>query len=92
MGSPHDFRKTYGNTMKRHVSPDVLQRLMGHADIATTMKFYTGTTAEDSARVRAALEGEFGGKVYAQITRKPESGDSPAGEVARNRVPATVRA
>ena len=92
LGSPHDLRKTYANTMKRHVSPDVLKGLMGHSDIGTTMQYYAGTTTEDSARVRAALAAEFGGEICAQVARKPESGDSQAGEVAKNRVPATVTA
>ena len=60
--------------MKRHISPDVLQKLMGHADISTTMKHYTGTTDEDSALGRAALANVFGTKTDAQLTRKVRTG------------------
>ncbi len=58
---------------------------MGHADISTTMKHYTGTTDEDSALVRAALADVFGTKTDAQLTRKADSASHPHPAAARPR-------
>jgi integrase len=37
----HDLRRTFGSRYAPHVSAPVLQRLMRHADIKTTLAFYT---------------------------------------------------
>lgn len=36
----HDFRRSFGSRMAMRVMPQVLQKLMRHADIQTTMSFY----------------------------------------------------
>ena len=94
LGSPHDLRKTYGNTMKRYVSVDVLKRLMGHSDISTTMKFYTGATADDEARVRHALAAVFGGQTDEQADEqavKSSAGDVPVVRKPPSRYHAALR-
>jgi integrase len=37
----HDLRRSFGSRYAPHVSAPVLQRLMRHADIKTTLEFYT---------------------------------------------------
>jgi integrase len=39
--TPHDLRRTYGTRMAFVVPPKVLQALMGHKDIQTTLEHYT---------------------------------------------------
>jgi integrase len=41
----HDLRRTFGSRYAPHVSAPVLQRLMRHADIKTTLTFYTNVDA-----------------------------------------------
>ncbi len=51
--SPHDFRRTFATRCAgRGVYPKVLQTILGHADIQTTMKFYVRL---EQASVRNAL-------------------------------------
>ncbi len=56
----HDLRKSYLSLMAQRLpSPKDLQRLAGHASIATTMGFYVGTEGLGE-RVRAALAEKAG--------------------------------
>ncbi len=41
--------------MSWHVPADVLQRLMGHSDIKTTMRHYAHATASEAETVRLAV-------------------------------------
>lgn len=46
--SPHDLRHTYGTMLhKKNVPIKVAQKLMGHSDPTTTMKYYIGTDYDD---------------------------------------------
>ncbi|MCZ6494524.1 MAG: tyrosine-type recombinase/integrase, partial [Planctomycetota bacterium] len=54
LGCIHDLRDTFLTGIKG-LPIDVLQRIAGHADIATTIKFYTTATERDDADVRAAV-------------------------------------
>ena len=47
--SAHDFRRAFGTRWAKKVMPAVLQRLMRHADIQTTMSYYVNLNAEDIA-------------------------------------------
>jgi len=47
--SAHDLRRSFGTRWAKKVMPAVLQRLMRHADIATTMRYYVGIDADDVA-------------------------------------------
>lgn len=47
--SAHDLRRSFGTRWAKRVMPAVLQRLMRHADIQTTMKFYVGLNADELA-------------------------------------------
>jgi len=45
----HDLRRAFGTRWAKKVMPAVLQRLMRHRAIGTTMKFYVGIEADDVA-------------------------------------------
>ena len=47
--SCHDLRRSFGTRWARRVMPAVLQRLMRHSNIATTMKFYVTMDADSVA-------------------------------------------
>lgn len=52
----HALRHTFGHTLaSRGVKPRVLQRLMGHADLDTTMRYYTHFTEADDREALALL-------------------------------------
>ena len=55
--SAHDLRRAFGTRWAKQVSPAVLQRLMRHADIGTTMKYYVHL---DAAEVVEDLWAKFG--------------------------------
>jgi integrase len=38
---------------KKKVDPEILQRLMGHESVTTTMKFYTGASENELAETAA---------------------------------------
>lgn len=45
----HDLRRSFGERWAARVMPNVLQELMRHEHISTTMKFYVGRNAERTA-------------------------------------------
>jgi integrase len=45
----HDLRRSFGTRWAKRVMPAVLQRLMRHADIATTMRYYVTMDADTVA-------------------------------------------
>ena len=47
--SAHDLRRSFGERWAMRVMPHVLQQLMRHESIETTMKFYVGRNAETTA-------------------------------------------
>lgn len=47
--SAHDFRRAFGTRLSLDVMPAVLQALMRHKSIQTTMQFYVGRNAESIA-------------------------------------------
>ena len=47
--SAHDLRRSFGMRWAGRVMPNVLQELMRHEHITTTMKFYVGRNAERTA-------------------------------------------
>lgn len=55
----HDLRRSFGTRWSKRVKPAVLQGLMRHADIKTTMEFYVDQDADD---VAADLWRDFGGR------------------------------
>lgn len=55
--SAHDLRRSFGERWSRRVMPAVLQELMRHESIETTMLFYVGRNAENTAAVLWAAAG-----------------------------------
>jgi len=47
--SAHDLRRAFGTRWAQRVRPAVLQRLMRHASIQTTMDYYVALDADDLA-------------------------------------------
>lgn len=57
--SSHDLRRSFGLRWSRRVMPPVLQELMRHESIETTMKYYVRLDAQSmAAELYAALESE----------------------------------
>ena len=57
----HDLRRSFGVRWSRQVMPQVLQLLMRHSSIATTMKYYVGQDVQHAAEVLWSTE--MGGNV-----------------------------
>ena len=47
----HDLRRSFGNRWALKVMPQVLQQMMRHSDIQTTMRFYVDLKASDLGEV-----------------------------------------
>ena len=64
--NPHRFRHTFGSRMAaENVSLPVLQRLMGHADLATTLHYIHLSTTElagEFQRAMTKIQEEYGKK------------------------------
>ena len=61
--SAHDLRRSFGErwAYRDGITPQVLQQLMRHENIETSMRYYVGRNAEATAGVLwAALEGRSG--------------------------------
>lgn len=76
--SAHDLRRTFGEKWSKIVMPAVLQQLMRHEDIGTTMAYYVGQNAESTAdAVWEAMARQS--TVSSTVTKKAsESSDSEA--------------
>jgi len=57
--SAHDLRRSFGVRWSRLVMPQVLQLLMRHDDISTTMRYYVGSDVRHAADVVAGLAPGF---------------------------------
>ncbi len=78
VGTIHDLRKTFGTWMAEAIPMHVLQRLMGHADISTTARFYLSVSDAYADQIHKALSLN----TDAQVTPKPKlrlvGGSTPA--------------
>ena len=45
----HDLRRSFGFRWSRELMPAELRELMRHEDISTTMKYYVGVNADETA-------------------------------------------
>lgn len=87
--SAHDFRRSFGARWARRVMPIVLKELMRHESIETTMQFYVGINADETAdalwAVQPAEIGEMLDNVVGSDSMQPlgaglgamNSGDAP---------------
>ena len=72
VGCIHDLRDTYLTSVKG-LPIDVLKRIAGHSDLATTLKYYTSATDRDADDVRAALAASGLSKSPLQDTSRTHS-------------------
>jgi integrase len=70
----HDLRRSFGNRWALKVMPQVLQQMMRHADIQTTMRFYVDLKAQDLGQV-----------MYAAAAKKPAKSQSQQGGKSKPR-------
>ena len=66
----HDLRRSFGTQWAKRVMPAVLKRLMRHAEIGTTMKYYVTIDADDVAD-------EFWGQNWASGNNRPTKQKRP---------------
>jgi integrase len=66
----HCLRHTFGTVMAKRVPLPVLQKLMGHADVKTTLRYVD----VDEAAKRDAIAAVFGAGVAATWQQEPERG------------------
>jgi integrase len=71
--SAHDLRRSFGERWARKVMPQVLQELMRHESIETTLKYYVGRNAELTADV---LWDVFDGDQEAMVPSTPDASDA----------------
>ena len=64
--SAHDLRRSFGTRWASRVMPVVLQELMRHSSIATTLRFYV---ASNAAKTAADLWGRYS----LDVAKKTES-------------------
>ena len=67
--SAHDLRRSFGNRWAKRAMPAVLQRLMRHENIDTTLRYYVDLDADDLYRAEEMRgngpEGKVPGKTPA---------------------------
>jgi integrase len=78
--SAHDLRRAFGSRWAVRVMPAVLQSLMRHKSIATTMQFYVGHNAQ--ANAEAAWMAISGNKTGNTDTHSPKSNPDSKHETA----------
>lgn len=66
--SAHDLRRAFGFRWSMRGLPAVLQQLMRHEDIGTTMKYYVGQNAEVMAGAMRAATGSALGSANPSAT------------------------
>ena len=59
--SAHDFRRSFGERWAPRVMPQVLMELMRHESIETTLKYYVGRNAQNTAEALYATLGNTSG-------------------------------
>jgi len=57
----HDLRRTFGTRLaNKGISPKILQELMGHAKLESTMKYYVGTDMDQKKAAVKLLSAQTG--------------------------------
>jgi integrase len=74
--SAHDLRRSFGTRWAMKVQPPVLQVLMRHEDIKTTMRYYVQMQATEVARAVYAASRPLGGALAQGPDSGPDSGKS----------------
>ena len=74
--SAHDLRRSFGNRWAQRLMPAELKELMRHASIETTLRYYVGLNAEETAaKCWRVFEAEVRATPAAQgrLPRKPQA-------------------
>ncbi|QDU81186.1 hypothetical protein Pla110_29250 [Polystyrenella longa] len=75
--SAHDFRRAFGTRWSTRVMPPVLQQLMRHESIDTTLRYYVEQEAEATAEILySVVEGNYLGNTSPNVTKKETSSPS----------------
>ncbi len=69
----HDLRRSFGSRWALRVMPQVLQQLMRHADIQTTMRFYVDLKSDDLGEIIYKTEAQ-----NSTTAEKSKTGPKPA--------------
>jgi integrase len=77
--SAHDLRRSFGERWAPRVMPQVLKELMRHETIETTLKYYVGRNAQNTAEALYAALGNTSGNTapQAQSEATKENTESP---------------
>jgi len=72
--SAQDFRRSFGERWAKRVMPTILQQMMRHEQIETTLRYYVGTNAQSISRtIHEACFGNKAGNIpktdKGQLTR-----------------------
>jgi len=76
--SAHDFRRAFGERWASRVMPPILQQLMRHASIDTTLRFYVGKNADTAAAAVWESVGRRLGNTSGNSTPKTTGSDGRA--------------
>lgn len=74
--SAHDLRRAFGFRWSHRVLPPVLQELMRHSDIKTTMEFYAGRHASVAAKAAHEAFQSLIANKFANNQANPEPSDT----------------
>lgn len=80
--SAHDLRRAFGARWAPKVMPAVLQQLMRHESVETTMRYYVGQNAEATADAvwNAWQERQNGGSVSNSVSIQPQEPERLTGD------------
>lgn len=67
--SAHDLRRAFGTRWAKRVMPAVLQRLMRHSEISTTMRYYVSHSADE-------MSDELWGGYWGEATNPPAASNT----------------
>jgi len=65
--SAHDLRRSFGLRWSKHLMPAQLKKLMRHATIDTTLKYYVGVNAQSTAEMLWAALGDTSGDTSSSV-------------------------
>lgn len=75
----HDFRRAFGDRWAKLVMPAVLKQLMRHASVQTTMAYYVGTDAEQTAALlERTAKGNTSSNTPTETAAEPEQKEATA--------------
>jgi integrase len=81
--SAHDLRRSFGDRWARKVMPAVLQELMRHESIDTTMRYYVAKNAKSTSAALWEVHRQSGTQSGTHADHIPENSEPNASEEAR---------